>query len=105
MNTYFSIEESPFYKGKYTICPTQAFYDLFEHGARGSFNVFIARLTGLTYTDFLRYSRDCLGAELMGKGCKYICPYYNKDENIYKLLGILNENMNMVVNKRKENGE
>lgn len=56
----------------------------------GSFNVFAARVMGLSYASYLRMCRDVYGAILTGKNEKYPIAYFKK-ENAEKLIKILNQ--------------
>ncbi len=44
---------------------------------KGSRNVFGARVMGINYADYCRICRDVFGATLVGKGTKYIIPYFH----------------------------
>ena len=66
MKKYFYLEESPCNKGKYMICLSHNEFP-FEDGTKGSYNVIVARFLGLSYAQYLRFARDILGAELIGK--------------------------------------
>ena len=81
MEKYFYLEESPIYKNKYIIRLNHDKF-LFPTGTSGSYNVFIARVLNLSYADYLRYSRDRLGAELIGKQSRYVMAYYDKNGNL-----------------------
>lgn len=100
MKRYFYLEESPFYKNKYTIRLNHELF-LFPHGTSGSYNVFIARVLNLSYADYLRYSRDRLGAELVGKNSRYVVPYYNNDASTSALIKLLNMRMEYIMNEHK----
>lgn len=112
MKKYFYLEESPAYKNKYVIRLNHDLF-LFPHGTSGSYNVFIARLLNLSYADYLRYSRDRLGAELVGKNTRYVIPYYNNDTNTLAFIRLLNSRMEFIMNEHEfpyeytedENGE
>lgn len=66
MGKYIYYEESPYEKGKYTISLHHDKFP-FPTGTSGSFNVFLARIAGLSYADYLRMCRDEFGATLIGK--------------------------------------
>lgn len=100
MKRYFYLEESPFYKNKYVIRLNHELF-LFPHGTSGSYNVFIARVLNLSYADYLRYSRDRLGAELVGKNSRYVVPYYNNDASTSALIKLLNMRMEYIMNEHK----
>lgn len=98
MEKYFYLDESPIYQNKYII---RLNYDkfLFPNGTDGSYNVFIARVLNLSYVDYLRYARDRLGAELIGKGHKYIIPYFDYNELTNMFIKTLNSRMALIMNE------
>lgn len=98
MKKYFYLDESPFYKNKYTIRMNHELF-LFPHGTSGSYNVFIARVLNLSYADFLRYSRDRLGAELIGKNTRYVIPYYENNASTSAFIKLLNLRMEYIMNE------
>lgn len=100
MERYFKLEESPIYKNKFII---QMDYNkfLFPNGTNGSYNVFIARLLNLSYADYLRYARDRLGAELVGKKTKYIIAYYDYNKTTEAFIKLLNARMNFIMNEQE----
>ena len=101
MKKYFYLDESPFYKNKYMICLNHDLF-LFPTGTTGSFNVFIARVLNLSYADFLRYCRDRLGAELIGKNKRYVIPYFDKNnESTSALIKLLNTRMEYIMNEHE----
>ena len=97
---YFFLDESPIFKGKYVI-HYNVDDECFPHGIRGSYNVLQARLMNLPYAEFLRYCRDELGAELIGKGHRYVTPYFDKNELSKLFVKVLNERMAYVMSERK----
>ena len=111
MEKYFYLEESPIYKNKYII---RLNHDklLFPTGTSGSYNVFIARVLNLSYADYLRYSRDRLGAELIGKQSRYVVAYYDKNQTTEAFVKLLNKRMEYIMHEhsfpyeyKEENGE
>ena len=111
MEKYFYLEESPIYKNKYII---RLNHDklLFPTGTSGSYNVFIARVLNLSYADYLRYSRDRLGAELVGKQSRYVVAYYDKNQTTEAFVKLLNKRMEYIMHEhsfpyeyKEENGE
>lgn len=100
MKKYFYLEESPVYKNKYIIRMNHEFF-LFPNGISGSYNVFIARLLNLSYADYLRYSRDRLGAELIGKNTRYIIPYYENNAETRALIKLLNTRMEYIMHEHE----
>lgn len=100
MKKYFYLDESPFYKNKYTIRLNHDLF-LFPTGTTGSFNVFIARLLNLSYADYLRYARDRLGAELIGKNTRYVMAYYNNDTSTSAFIKLLNTRMEYIMHEHE----
>lgn len=100
MKKYFYLDESPFYKNKYMICLNHDLF-LFPTGTTGSFNVFIARVLNLSYADFLRYCRDRLGAELIGKNRRYIVPYFENNQAVLALIKLLNTRMEYIMHEHE----
>ncbi len=84
MGKYVYYEESPYNKGKYIISLHHEQFP-FADGTSGSYNVFLARLAGLSYADFLRMCRDEFGAEIIGKNKLYPVAYFNFGEGLSAL--------------------
>lgn len=97
---YFYLDESPIYKNKLVIRMEHE-GNLFPNGTSGSYNVFPARLMSLSYADYLRYCRDRLGAELIGKNTRYVVPYFDLTNEARMLVRLLNTRMNYIVNERE----
>lgn len=111
MEKYFYLDESPIYKNKYIIRLNHDKF-LFPTGTSGSYNVFIARVLNLSYADYLRYSRDRLGAELIGKQSRYVVAYYDKNQATETFVKLLNKRMEYIMHEhsfpyeyKEENGE
>ena len=111
MEKYFYLDESPIYKNKYIIRLNHDKF-LFPTGTSGSYNVFIARVLNLSYADYLRYSRDRLGAELIGKQSRYVMAYYDKNQTTEAFVKLLNKRMEYIMHEhsfpyeyKEENGE
>ena len=69
----------------------------------GSRNVFMARLMGFSWANFLRLCRDNYGAKLMGKNSVYVVPYFPKGQNGgEELCKELNKRMDFIFNNLKE---
>lgn len=100
MEKYFKLEESPIYKNKYIITMDYEKF-LFPNGTEGSYQVFVARLLNLSYADYLRYARDRLGAELVGKRSKYITAYFNRTPEVEMFIRLLNSRMDFIMNERE----
>lgn len=92
---YFILEESPYQEGKYTISID---FNLFpEMKIKGSYNLFFARLMGLSYPQYLRMCRDCFGATIVGKKSLYPVAYFKKDMKSSALVRNLNARMNIIM--------
>lgn len=111
MEKYFYLDESPIYKNKYIIRLNHDKF-LFPTGTSGSYNVFIARVLNLSYADYLRYSRDRLGAELVGKQSRYVVAYCDKNQATEAFVKLLNKRMEYIMHEhsfpyeyKEENGE
>ena len=111
MEKYFYLEESPLYNNQYIIRLNHDKF-LFPTGTSGSYNVFIARVLNLSYADYLRYSRDRLGAELVGKQSRYVVAYYDKNQTTEAFVKLLNKRMEYIMHEhsfpyeyKEENGE
>ena len=97
---YFYLDDSPIYKGKYLIRLNHNNF-LFPHGTSGSYNVFIARVLNLSYAQSLRYCRDRLGAELIGKNTRYVVPYFEKTNEVKMFVKLLNSRMKLIMNEHE----
>ena len=92
---FFYLEEAPYYANKYMIQMNHELFG-FQNGTRGSYRVLPARLVNLSYAQFLRYCRDVLGAELVGKNQKYVLPYFEKTNEVRMFIKLLNARMEYV---------
>ena len=111
MKKYFYLDESMMCKGKYAIHMNHDLFP-FPTGIGGSYNVLVARVLNLSYPDYLRYARDRLGAELIGKGQKYVLAFFDNTKEVKALVNLLNKRMEYVMSEREdpfeykeENGE
>ena len=100
MKEYFFLDESPYYKGKYVIRINLEEMP-FPNGTRGSYTLLIARLLNISYTDYLRYARDRLGADLVGKNARYVVAYFDNNKEARALIRLLNSRMNYVMDLRR----
>ena len=100
MEKYFYLHSHPAYQDKYSI-----YFNFpekyFPKGTSGSYDVFIARLLGLSYPDYLRWARDRLGAELIGKNKKYVTVLFDNNETVQTLVKILNLRLEFIINERE----
>ena len=97
---YFVLEESPYRPGKYTI---RLNFDNFpsQLSTSGSFNLLPARLLNLSYAQYLRFCRDIVGGEIVGKNRVYPVAYFNKTMTTNAFVRLLNSRMNLVVWERE----
>lgn len=95
----FEIEESPYNPGKYMIVPVHE--NFFLKSTKGSYNVICARLMGLSYAQWLRFCRDCCGAEIVGKNHQYPIPYFTKGDRVQALCRLLNSRANLILFNRE----
>lgn len=95
MKKYFYLDESPMYKEKFLL---RLNYDLikFPNGTKGSYAVFISRILGLSYPDYLRFARDVLGAEIIGKGKKYPICFFNRSNELDQFVKMINKQMEKI---------
>ena len=99
MEKYFFLDESPYYKGKYVIRINLEEMP-FKNGTRGSYTLLIPRILNLSYTDYLRYARDRLGADLVGKNARYVVAYFDNNKEARALVRLLNSRMEYIMNER-----
>lgn len=112
MKKYFYLEESPYYKGKYVISLKHDEFP-FPNGTSGSYNVIVSRLLNLSYAKYLRFARDILGAELIGKNSLYVVAYFRRSNELNQFIQLLNRRMELIMREREkryiiernENGE
>ena len=100
IKNFFFLDDSPLYKSKYVI-RFDVDKEYFPNGTKGSYNVFMARLLNLSYAEFLRYCRDQLHAEIIGKGNRYVIPYFDNTPEVQLLVKLLNVRMNYIINERE----
>ena len=97
---YFTLEESPYRPGKYTI---RINFDKFpsQLSTSGSFNLLPARLLNLSYAQYLRFCRDMVGGEIVGKKSVYPIAYFDKTMTTNAFVRLLNSRMNLVIWERE----
>lgn len=93
--TCFKIEESPSNPGKVFITPVHENF-LLKYTS-GSYNVICARLMNLSYAQYLRFCRDCCGAQIVGKGHMYPIAYFSHGERVQALCRLLNTRANVIL--------
>ena len=96
----FTLEESPYRPGKYTI---RINFDKFpsQLSTGGSFNLLPARLLNLSYAQYLRFCRDIVGGEIVGKKTVYPIAYFDKTMTTNAFIRLLNSRMNLVIWERE----
>lgn len=97
---YFKVIEAPYDNNHFIISGTDAYYNYFKW-TDGSYNVFNARIMGLTYASYLRMARDIYGAVLKGKGHKYPSAYFNSKAEGEKLAKVLDERLSYLIKHSK----
>lgn len=95
---YFYLEESSI-EGKYFVKIN--FANMPNMSTYGSFNLLAARVMGLTYANYLRFCRDVVGAELMGKNSAYPLAYFRNDIRTRQFVRLLNSRMNLIMWERE----
>lgn len=97
---YFKVIDAPYDNGHYIISGTDSYYNYFKW-TDGSYNVYHARIMGLTYASYLRMARDVYGAGLRGKGHKYPTVYFNSRAEAEKLAKVLDERLSYLIKNSK----
>ena len=92
---YFYLDESPNQPGKYIL--RVDFDKLPPIHTKGSFNILPARLLNLSYAQYLRFCRDVVGGEIIGKNTMYPIAYFNKSMTTNAFVRLLNTRMNLVM--------
>lgn len=112
MAKYFYLHYHPAYQDKYSI-----YFNFpikyFPNGTDGSYDVFIARLLNLSYPEYLRWARDRLGAELIGKNKRYVTILFDVNNSTVQIfVKMLNKRFEYIINEhdfpytyKEENGE
>lgn len=60
-----------------------------------SYQLLQARLVGMTYSQYLDFCRECLGAQVVRhKRAKYASVYFKDTPDVKKFIDILNQNFN-----------
>lgn len=94
---YFYLVADDSYANKFRICMNHEYF-LFPTGTDGSYNVFISRVLNLSFAQTLRYMRDRLGAELVGKNCRYVMAYFENTKEVKAFVKMLNASMEYIMN-------
>ena len=99
MERYFYLEYSPIYQDKIIIRFDNNF-SLFTTETPGSYDIFISRLLNLSYANYLKYARDRLGAQLIGKNNRYITILFNNTPEVKAFVKLLNKRLEYIINER-----
>lgn len=97
---YFKVIDAPYDNGHYIISGTDEYYSYFKW-TDGSYNVYHARIMGLTYASYLRMARDNFNAGLRGKGHKYPTAYFDNRKDAEKLAKVLDERLSYLIRNSK----
>ncbi len=109
---HFTLEESAEYADKYQIRMNIDTFNPFMGTTSGSYHVMAARLMNLDYPTYLRFCRDILGAELIGRNELYVRPVFDLTEEVRTFVKILNKRADYIMSEaqnpyeyyRKEDG-
>ena len=95
--TYFKLEESASRPNWFIIMPVhERISEFFKTPFEGSYSVLGARLLGLTYSKYLRFLRDVIGADIVGKNSMYPVAYLKKTEEAQMLVRLLDKRMEAI---------
>lgn len=100
MDKFFYLEKTSGFRGKYVIRPNLEKF-LLPNGLKGNTAVLPARVLNLSYAQYLRYCRDRLGAELVGRFAHSIIPLFEYTNEVALLLKLLNKRMEFVMNEHE----
>lgn len=92
---YFYLDESPIQPKGMLI--RIDFDKLPQFCTSSSYQVLFARLLNLSYAQYLRFARDCFGAQIVGKNSTYPIVYYPNTKSSYDLVDLLNKQMTAIV--------
>lgn len=109
MKKYFQLEEATSSPHKFLIMPVHDnLKKFFKTPVIGRYGVLPARIMNLSYAQYCRFCRDVLGAELVGKNCKYLFILFQKTEEVQMFVRLLNKRMEFLekeFDKRNSNEE
>ena len=98
----FEFIESQYFTNKFLISPIHS--NFYLTSTRGSYQIIAARVMGMSYATYLRFCRDVVGAEIIGKNEKYPIPVFEKTKEAYKFLELLNARANLILLDREQGG-
>lgn len=95
-NTYFTLEESAYHPGKFLI---QLNFEAWPEMSleEGSYAIMPCRVMGLSYPQYLRFCRDILGGEVIGKNQLYPAAYLPNSSEVRAFVKLLNAQMNLIM--------
>lgn len=96
---YFYLEDSPYLETWSTLRP-QIEKMPFPNGTKGTYGLLVARLLGLSYGEYMRFARDVLGAQVIGKGEKYPRVYFRSTPEVQQFMKLLDKRMEMIMYDR-----
>lgn len=99
----FEFTDTPSYPNKFLLVPIHSNFHL--ESAKGSFHIICARVMNMSYATYLRFCRDIIGAEIIGKNQKYPIPIFVKTKEAYQFLDLLNARANLILLDRQQGGE
>lgn len=99
----FEFVETPTYQNKFLILPVHD--NFYLASTSGSFHIIGARVMNMSYATYLRFCRDVVGADIIGKNQKYPIPVFTKTKEAYQFLDLLNSRANLILLDRRQGGE
>ena len=104
MDKYFYIENIPRaedHTKHYVIKPNFDLLPIELVENMGSMYILQARLMGFDWPTFLRFCRDYLGADLVGKGHLYPAIYFDNTDKVRSYVRLLNATCKYALNERE----
>lgn len=99
MEKYFYLEHSLVYQNKYVIRFDNYLFP-YTTEIPDSYDVFISRLLNLSYANYLRYARDRLGAQLIGKNSRNITVLFDNSLEVKAFINLINKRLEYIINER-----
>lgn len=97
---YFQVIKAPYDNNNYIISGTDSFYSYFKY-TDGSYNVYNARIMGLSYASYLQLARDKYNGILRGKGHRYPTVYFKSEEDAKRLARELDNRLTYLISNNK----
>ena len=92
---YFAFEEAN--GNRFLIKCNPELIPTFTGRIYGAPTVLASRLLGLSFPQYLRYCRDVLGAEVIGRGKLYPVIYFEKNPATTQLVKLLNSRLELII--------